>query len=112
MSVTGRLYCGRGKAGKYGINLDICLDDIPAEHITMSSKNRKRYVKLKVNASREPDDRGNTHYIEVDTWKPDPNYRSGGQAPARAPARSSAPLPEAGSAAPPPEDDLPFDRAD
>lgn len=101
MGITGRLYCGRGKQSKFGINMDICLDDIPAEHITTSSKNGKRYVKLKVNSSREPDDRGNTHYIEVDTWKPDPNYRNGGQsAPPRAPARSSAPPPE--------DDSMPF----
>lgn len=102
MGITGRLYCGRGKQSKFGINLDICIDDIPAEHTTLG-KNGKRYVKLKVNSSREPDDRGNTHYIEVDTWKPDPNYRNGGQSAPRpsqsAPQRSSAP---------PAEDDYPF----
>ena len=33
--------------------------------------NGKRYVNLKITEMRQPDDRGNTHTVLVDTWKPD-----------------------------------------
>jgi hypothetical protein len=67
-----KIYCGRGKTfGQYGtISVSICLDDIPAEYITKSDKNGKRYVKVNVDAKREADDYGNTHTVTVDTWKP------------------------------------------
>ncbi len=88
-----RIYCGKGKQGKYGVKLNICLDDIPAEHTT-TGKNGKRYARLELKESRKPDDYGNTHYVEVDTWKPD------GQ------RRESAP--SGSKPAAPPDDELPF----
>lgn len=70
--MSNKLFCGRGKAfGQYGsIALSICLDDLPEEHIT-TGKNGKRYIKINVNEKREADEWGNTHSVEVDTWKPD-----------------------------------------
>ena len=70
--MNDKIYCGRGKTfGQYGtISVSICLDDIPAEYITKSDKNGKRYVKINVDAKREADDYGNTHTVTVDTWKP------------------------------------------
>jgi len=70
--MSDKIYCGRGKTfGQYGtISVSICLDDIPAEYITKSDKNGKRYVKVNVDAKREADDYGNTHTVTVDTWKP------------------------------------------
>lgn len=69
-----KIYVGSGKKHpSYDlITLDVCLSDIPKEHITKSQKNGKSYVKLKVSARKSPDDRGNTHSLEVDTWKPEP----------------------------------------
>jgi len=70
--MSDKIYCGRGKTfGQYGtISVSICLDDIPAEYITKSDKNGKRYVKINVDAKREADDYGYTHTVTVDTWKP------------------------------------------
>lgn len=70
--MSNKLFCGRGKRfGQYNaISLSICLDDLPKEYIT-TGKNGKRYIKLNVNEKREADEWGNTHSVEVDTWKPD-----------------------------------------
>lgn len=77
-----KIYCGSGKEfGQYGqVNASICLDDIPAEHITKGN-NGKRYVNIKVCKKREPDQWGKTHYLEIDTWRPN-------QAPQQAPTQT------------------------
>ena len=49
-----------------------------------ANANEKGYVTFKVNRRREPDERGNTHYLTLDTWKPK------GQAPAAGPSRQGA----------------------
>lgn len=64
-----KIYCGSGKKSQYGTNLDLCLSKIPKEHIT-EDKNGNKYIKLKVDERKNPDDYGNTHYITVNTWKP------------------------------------------
>jgi hypothetical protein len=70
-----KIYCGKGKEinGKYGAfyKISVCLDEIPAEHI-FKAKNGKRYATLNMSMMRQKDDRGNTHTIVVDTWKPSP----------------------------------------
>ena len=70
--MSNKLFCGRGmRFGQYdAISLSICLDDLPSEYIT-TGKNGKRYIKLNVNEKRETDEWGNTHSVEVDTWKAD-----------------------------------------
>ncbi len=70
--MADKIFCGSGKEfGKYGqIGLNLCLSDIPKEH--MSDYKGKKYIKLKVSKRKEPDKMGNSHYIEVDTWKPTP----------------------------------------
>ena len=69
-----KIYCGKGKEinGKYGAfyKISICVDEIPAEHI-FKAKNGKRYATLNMSMMKQEDDRGNTHTIVVDTWKPD-----------------------------------------
>lgn len=90
--MSNKIYCGRGKRfGQYNtISVSICLDDIPIEYIT-TSKNGKRYVKVNVNEKREADDWGNTHSVEVDTWKPDARpAQSGSARPAPNTARPSS----------------------
>lgn len=68
-----RIFVGSGKEHKYGVNVSVCLSDLPKEHIF--EYNGKKYIKLKVNKKREADDYGKTHYVEVDTWKPDTENR-------------------------------------
>ena len=68
--MSEKIYCGKGKQNQYGIKLNICIDDIPAEYKTVSTATGKTYVRLELKQSKQPDQRGNTHYIEVDTWKP------------------------------------------
>lgn len=50
-------------------NLNICLSDIPKEHIQKSEKNGKSYVRLNMGKMKAATDWG-THSIKVDTWKP------------------------------------------
>lgn len=68
--MADKIFCGSGKEfGQYGqISLDICLTDLPTEHIR--DYNGKKYIKMKLSRKKEKDKRGNTHYVEVDTWKP------------------------------------------
>jgi hypothetical protein len=70
--MSEKIYIGRGKkVGQYGtIAVSICIDDIPKEHITKAS-NDKRYLNLNISEKREVDQYGYTHSVAVDTWKPD-----------------------------------------
>lgn len=66
-----KLYCGSGKVvGQYGIiSMSVCLDELPQEYIT-TAKNGKRYINIKCVPKKEEDKFGKTHYLEIDTWKP------------------------------------------
>ena len=70
--MNNKIFCGSGKEfGIYGtVNISVCLSDLPKEHITERSSGKK-YIRLKLNRKREPDQYGNTHSLEVDTWKPE-----------------------------------------
>jgi ribosomal protein L15E len=67
-----KIYVGTGKEfGQYGtINISICLSDLPKDFIT-EAKNGKKYINLKVQKKKEVDQYGKTHYVEIDTWKPE-----------------------------------------
>jgi len=67
--MSEKIYCGKGKASRFGVRISVCLSDLPREHIT-TANNGKKYISLDVDAKREPDQYGNTHSIKVDTWKP------------------------------------------
>jgi superfamily II DNA or RNA helicase len=67
--MSEKIYCGRGKQGRFGVRISLCLNDLPKEHIT-TANNGKKYISLNVDAKREPDQYGNTHSVSVDTWKP------------------------------------------
>jgi len=65
-----KIFCGSGKE-KFGgalVEISVCLSDLPKEHIF--EYNGKKYIKLKVRKMRE-EKNGKTHYIEVDTWRPE-----------------------------------------
>lgn len=68
-----KIYCGKAKlmSGKFGdfFGASVCLDDVPEQHI-VTYQNGKRYINIKIVELRQPDDRGNTHTIILDTWKP------------------------------------------
>lgn len=65
-----KIYVGKGKAGKYGTKISICLTDLPKEHI--NEYQGKKYINLEINEMKQPDKFGKTHTITVDTWKPEP----------------------------------------
>lgn len=60
--------------------------------------NEKGWVNILIKEKREVDDYGNTHYIELDTWKPDPSKGSSSSN-----SHSSSSITSKGSV-----DDLPF----
>lgn len=93
--MSDKIYVGQGvKRGEYDIvNISICLNDIPKEHRQVA-KNGKTYANLVVAGKREKDQYGKTHYVAIDTWKPDPDYKKTEQA---TPAKAA-----------PKDDDLPF----
>ena len=86
-----KIFVGSGKkSGQYDIiNLNICLSEIPKEHITTSQSNGKKYLRLVVAAKKQTDQYGNTHSVAIDTWKPEPKQQQKKEAPT-APVTPSA----------------------
>ena len=92
----GRIYCGKGRetGGRYGTfyQMYLVLYDIPDEFVRVGA-NGKRTVSLTMSELKQPDDRGNTHSIKVDQWKP---ADRGGQQP---PQQGRRPQPQSAGAA-------------
>lgn len=68
-----KIYVGNGISKFDGnlISCSICLTDLPQEH--MFEYNGKKYIKVNVSAKRDgADEYGKTHYLAVDTYKPEP----------------------------------------
>jgi len=68
-----KIYVGNGVSKFEGnlISCSVCLTDLPQEH--MFEYNGKKYIKLNVQAKRDgADEYGKTHYVAVDTYKPEP----------------------------------------
>jgi len=51
------------------VAVSVCLSDLPKEFIF--EYNDKKYVKLIVQKKREVDQYGKTHYVAIDTFKPE-----------------------------------------
>jgi len=68
---TEKIFVGSGVEKFEGnmVQASLCLSDIPKEHVFEFEG--KKYIKLKVVKKREADQYGKSHYIEVDTWRPD-----------------------------------------
>tara|TARA_R110000744_G_scaffold133929_4_gene242686 strand:+ start:136 stop:393 length:258 start_codon:yes stop_codon:yes gene_type:complete len=66
-----KIYVGNGTSKFEGnlISCSLCLTDLPQEH--MFEYNGKKYIKLIVQQKRETDEYGKTHFVAVDTWKPE-----------------------------------------
>lgn len=60
----------RYKQGKFGGKLSININNLINELNPL--KNEKGYVNLNIHELREIDKYGNTHYIVLDEWKPEP----------------------------------------
>ncbi len=100
------IYCGDGKektfdSGGSVIKVNICLDKIPEEYIREFKD--KRYVNLIVGERKNgPSDRGETHWVKVDTWKPTPRDET------QAPPQRAASQRRAYAPAKPDDDDINF----
>jgi len=66
-----KIYVGSGKkADKFDIvNITICLDNKLKEHIY--DYKGKKYINLTVAAKREKDQYNKTHYVAINTYKPE-----------------------------------------
>tara|TARA_R110000851_G_scaffold98888_2_gene213643 strand:+ start:3383 stop:3664 length:282 start_codon:yes stop_codon:yes gene_type:complete len=67
-----KIYVGNGTSKFDGnmISCSVCLTDLPEEH--MFKYKGKKYIKLNVSAKKGGEDEyGKTHYLTVDTFKPD-----------------------------------------
>lgn len=69
MENSTKVYCGKGKTfGQYNkLSLNLCVDDFMT-HIQIGA-NGKRYIRLVASTMKNVDKYGNTHTVEVDTWK-------------------------------------------
>jgi len=67
-----KIYVGKGTTKFDGnqIACTVCLTDLPQEH--MFEYNGKKYIKLIVQEKKSVDEYGKSHFVAVDTWKPEP----------------------------------------
>ena len=87
-----KIYVGKGKDQFDNLTrLSICLTDLPQEF--MNEYNGKTYISLDVVTRREVDEYGNSHYVTVNTWKPEGKGGSAPAATASAPAQANDDLP-------------------
>ena len=68
-----KIFCGNGKniTTQYGdlLKLSFSKEDIQTL-VEQSEKSESGWVNVNVKKRREPSEKGTTHYLEVDTWKP------------------------------------------
>ena len=93
-----KIYCGNGKVIKtqYGDLMKLSFTGEDLEKL--QSKLDNGWVNVVVKERREPSEKGTTHYLEIDTWKP--NTEGGGS------QSSSSASPKSAESAD--VDDLPF----
>jgi hypothetical protein len=70
--MSEKIYVGSGTSKFDGnqVACSVCLTDLPQEH--MFEYNGKKYIKLLVQEKKAVDEYGKTHFVAVDTWKPEP----------------------------------------
>jgi len=98
-----KIYCGSAKEKTFNdggsiLEVSLTLDGMSDlfKLYGFTTNGGKKIIKLKIGRRREAGKYGETHTVEVDTWKPDPG-------------RASAPAgQQGGSASEPPNDDIPF----
>lgn len=69
--MENKIFVGSGVEKFEGnlIEISVCLSDLPKEFI--SEYNGKKYIRLKVQKKREPDQYNKTHSVSVNTFKPE-----------------------------------------
>ncbi len=76
-----KVYIGIGKAipTKYGelMKLSFPMDDI--EKLVEIARDNNGWANLVLKERREPSEKGATHYMVVDTWKPEQKMVAAGQ---------------------------------
>ena len=72
--MADKIYCGSGIEKFDGnlVEISINLSKIKGCTDEIFSYGEDKFIKLKVCKKREVDEYGKTHYVEVNTWKPDP----------------------------------------
>ena len=79
---TEKIFVGSGKEKFEGnmVQTSLCLTDITnnAKEFIFEFEGKK-YIKLNVCKKREIDQYGKSHYVEVDTWKPEPKKQQAQQ---------------------------------
>jgi|TARA_R110002012_G_scaffold310425_1_gene518634 hypothetical protein len=72
IKMEDKIYVGSGTEKFDGnlVSCSLCLSDLPSEHVFEYSG--KKYIKLNVQKKKQADEYGKTHYVAVDTWKPEP----------------------------------------
>jgi hypothetical protein len=80
--MSDKIYVGTAKEKVYDdggiqINIVLSLDGMKDhyEKYGFKTDQGKRKLKLQVTRRKNPDKYGNTHYVTVDTFIPDPNYK-------------------------------------
>ena len=71
--MADKIYCGSGKEKFDGnlVEITINLSKIKDCKTEIFEYNNDKFIKLKVVKKREEDEYGKTHYVEVNTWKPE-----------------------------------------
>lgn len=72
--MADKIYCGSGIEKFDGnlVEVTINLSKIKECEDEIFEYNNDKFIKLKVCKKREEDQYGKTHYVEVNTWKPEP----------------------------------------
>lgn len=63
-----KIYIWSWKQGKFGVSISFWPKDL---ELLKANVNEKGWIKLDLNERKEADKFGNTHYLTVNTWKPD-----------------------------------------
>ena len=81
--MADKIYCGNGKkiTTRYGDMMRLSISESDLQALQDNLENG--WVNVKVCERREPSQSGMTHYLEVDTWKPNQD-RDGDTTPAKA----------------------------
>ena len=108
--MADKVYCGSGKEKRFDDGGSIIEVTIPVDELVShaevygftASSSGRRMIRLKIGRRRTVGTYGETHTVEVDTWKPGQNAGAGDRAPAQsAPSRYSRPAPSAAASSSP-----------
>lgn len=101
-----RIFCGNARqTNENYTSISLCLTDIPKEHIF--EYQGKKYIKLTLGKKETVDGYGRTHWLAIDTWKPESKSDSVQQKPST-PKQVEQPKTKQDVYDDEPSDELPF----